>query len=93
MFKISPTEEPKSLSAAKSYAFKLLSRRAYSCAELTQRLKQKAFSTDISQETVELLKKYGYINDAQLANREVERCLRDKAWSQTNTTSSLPARY
>lgn len=78
MFKIVPTKDPDSLAAAKSHAFKLLSRRWYSQAELMQRLQQKGFDTNVCKNTVELLKEYGYVDDTQLAAREVERCLHEK---------------
>ena len=78
MLKITPTTEPDSLTSAKSYAFKLLSRRSYSRNELAQRLQDKGFIFDICQDTVKLLEEYGYVNDPQLAAREVERCLKEK---------------
>jgi regulatory protein len=73
-----PTEEPDSLTAAKSYAFRLLSRRPYSRVELTRRLERKGFSEGVSQETVKLIERYGYVNDNELAKREVEQCLQVK---------------
>ena len=78
MLKITPTTEPDSLTNAKSYAFKLLSRRSYSRTELAQRLRDKGFNLDICQDAVRLLEEYGYVDDSQLAAREVERCLKEQ---------------
>ncbi|NLG85708.1 MAG: regulatory protein RecX [Firmicutes bacterium] len=78
MLRITPTTEPDSLTSAKSYAFKLLGRRAYSKNELMQRLHDKGFNPDICQNTIKLLEEYGYVNDWQLAMREIERCLKEQ---------------
>jgi regulatory protein len=78
VLRITPTTEPDSLTSAKSYAFKLLGRRAYSKNELMQRLHDKGFNPDICQNTIKLLEEYGYVNDWQLAMREIERCLKEQ---------------
>ena len=55
------------LQAAKKYAFLLLKFRLRSEKELAQRLKQKGFSEELSQDTVNLLKAKQFIDDRVFA--------------------------
>ncbi|MGI6128708.1 MAG: regulatory protein RecX [bacterium] len=78
MFKVTRTTKPESLNAAKSYAFKLLSRRSYSKAELKKRLFEKGFDLNVCLGTLQAMEEYGYINDPELAAREMERYLKER---------------
>lgn len=55
------------LTSAKEYAFLLLKFRLRSEAELLARLKQKGFSPELSQETVDFLKEKKFIDDRVFA--------------------------
>jgi len=78
MFRIKPTQEPDSVVRAKNYIFKLLGRRFYSRNELIQRLKRKGFNDQVCRQVMELVTEYGYIDDTELAKRELEQCLQRK---------------
>ncbi|MFB0526647.1 MAG: regulatory protein RecX [bacterium] len=63
---------------ARDYAFLLLSYRARSCQEITERLLRKKYEREIIQEIVEELKRLHYLDDRAFAVEWVEMRLREK---------------
>jgi regulatory protein len=63
---------------ARDYAFLLLSYRARSCQEITERLLRKKYEREIIQEVVEELKRLHYLDDRAFAIEWVESRLREK---------------
>jgi len=63
---------------ARDYAFLLLSYRARSCQEITERLLRKKYEREIIQEVVEELKRLHYLDDRAFAIEWVEMRLRGK---------------
>ncbi len=76
---------------AKTYAFKLLSKRDYFKEELRRKLLQKGFSENEVEETIEYLEKEGYIDDEKLAKRYKEKYL-EKGYSSLKLKSKLYAK-
>lgn len=64
--------------AAWQYALALLSRRAYSRAELLSKLKEKGYPDDCGRRVAARLVDYGYLADEEIARREAERCFLSK---------------
>lgn len=73
---------------AKTYAFKLLSKRDYFKEELRKKLIQKGFSKEEIAETIKYLEDNGYINDEKLAQRYKEKYL-EKGYSSIKFKSKL----
>ncbi len=71
-----------------SYAFKLLAKKDYFEKELRQKLFQKGFSEKDIEETINYLKKEGYINDEKLLNRYKELAIQ-KGESELKLKSKL----
>ena len=63
---------------ARDYAFLLLSYRARSCQEITERLLRKKYQREIIQEVVEELKRLHYLDDRAFAIEWAESRLRQK---------------
>ena len=63
---------------ARDYAFLLLSYRARSCQEITERLLRKKYEREIIQEVVEELKRLHYLDDRAFAIEWVESRLKEK---------------
>lgn len=69
--------------SALSQALALLARRAYSRAELTQRLQQKGYSDEDVAAALERVQEYGYVNDEEVAEavfREAARRHKGPVW-------------
>lgn len=66
------------LKESRDYAFLLLSYRARSCQEITERLLRKKYQREIIQEVVEELKRLHYLDDRAFAIEWVEMRLRGK---------------
>jgi len=60
---------------AKSFAYRLLAFRWHTRKELASRLVQKGFTPEVSGRVLDMLEKYGYINDRLFACRWVEHRL------------------
>ena len=61
----------------------MLGRRMLSESELRGRLQRKGYPPDETEDAVELVRSYGYVNDAAVAEsvtREAERVARGPAW-------------
>ena len=67
---------------AKSYALKLLSLRAYTEKNMLSKLKDRTENETVSQNVIEFLKEYGYINDEDFAFRYAEECLNFKKYGR-----------
>ncbi len=63
---------------AKRYAFDLLVRRAYSRADMEQKLLKKGFSKDSVEETLQTLQRLGYVKDIAYAEDWVAHRSRNK---------------
>jgi len=63
---------------ARDYAFFLLSYRARSCQEITERLLRKGYEREVIQEVVEELKSLHYLDDRAFARGWVETRLKEK---------------
>jgi regulatory protein len=64
--------------AARSYAFKLLSYRSRSSKEMREKLRTKGFETEDIDSVMEFLEKSGLINDAELASELLSYSARSK---------------
>ena len=73
---------------AKSYAFKLLSKRDYFSEELRKKLFYKGFSNEEIEETIKYLQENGYLDDEKLAQRYKEKYL-EKGYSSLKLKSKL----
>ncbi len=73
---------------AKSYAFKLLAKKDYFEKELKQKLFLKGFSEKEIEETIDYLKREGYINDKKLLERYKELAIQ-KGESELKLKSKL----
>lgn len=76
--KITKIEKQKHLKKVRDYAFLLLSYRARSCQEITERLLRKGYDREVIQEVVEELKSLHYLDDRAFAIEWVESRLREK---------------
>jgi regulatory protein len=68
---------------ARQAALSMLARRMLSESELRQRLQRKGYPEDEVEDALELVRSYGYVNDAAVADsvtREAERAARGPAW-------------
>ncbi|MFQ5867059.1 MAG: regulatory protein RecX [bacterium] len=63
---------------ARDYAFLLLSYRARSCQEISERLLKKGYEREVVQEVVEELERLHYLDDCAFAIEWVESRLREK---------------
>ncbi|MFH1045631.1 MAG: regulatory protein RecX [Candidatus Omnitrophota bacterium] len=68
---------------AKDYAFKLLSYRQRSSAELRRRLEKKGFTQPVIAETITYLGELNYINDAEFARVWIQERLRTRPQGKT----------
>ncbi|MFB0527615.1 MAG: RecX family transcriptional regulator [bacterium] len=66
------------LKEARDYAFLLLSYRARSCQEITERLLKKRYERKVVQDVVEELKRLHYLDDRAFAIEWIENRLREK---------------
>jgi len=76
--KIEKQKHGEQIKEARDYAFLLLSYRARSCQEITERLLKKGYEREIMQEVVEELKRLHYLDDRAFAIEWVEMRLREK---------------
>ena len=65
-----------SVSKCKNYVLKLLARKLYTEKELRNKMRDKGFLTEASDEVVSFLKEYGYINDRQFAKSYISDSIR-----------------
>jgi regulatory protein len=75
----SAIRNPQSFLSPLDYAYGLLTRRAYSEQELTNKLLAKGFTEAVVTRTVERLTAQGYLDDARLAADQAER-LRERGF-------------
>jgi regulatory protein len=73
-------------------ALRLLSYRARSVYELTERLKSKGFTPAEIDSTVEYLKEADYLNDEKFASELVATRIRNKAWGKGKIAADLHKR-
>lgn len=67
---------------AKNYALKLLSSRSYTEKNMYSKLLLRTENETVSQNVIEFLKEYGYINDEDYANRYAADCLNIKKYGK-----------
>jgi len=60
------------ISKAKTYVFDLLARRNYSRKEISDKLKNKGYSTNTIEKTIETFERLGYIKDEEFARNWIE---------------------
>ncbi len=60
-------EQDKSLSQAKAYAYRLVSRKSYTKKEISEKLKNKGFISPVRVEVLDELAGYNYLNDLEFA--------------------------
>ena len=73
----------------KEYALKLITFKDRTEKELIERLKEKKFSEENIEATVEFMKEYGYINDKSYTERYVSDCVKLKAWGKNRIRKEL----
>ncbi|MDE2999159.1 MAG: regulatory protein RecX [Gemmatimonadota bacterium] len=72
----SPPDRPNSSQRAKNAAFRLLSARAYSCAELRERLRRRGFHDPVVERTLDELARLKLVDDRDYALRFVQERMR-----------------
>jgi len=78
--------------AAFQAAVRTLAARAYSVAELKQKLRSKSFSTTSINQTVLRLKKLGFLDDHRLAEQYASSLVRNRAFGRFRVERELKAR-
>ncbi|HHY92819.1 MAG TPA: hypothetical protein GX511_05715 [Firmicutes bacterium] len=78
--------------AALHRALQLLGRRAYTEAELTARLGKEGFPKGAVENAALYAARCGYLDDAEVARREVERCFTEKGWGPYRVRQRLRQR-
>lgn len=68
-----PVKEKKNRKSAREYALALLSAKAYTEHALREKLKMRDYGLDETNEALEYVKSFGYINDQRLAERAAIR--------------------
>lgn len=72
----SPSDRPNTAERAKNAAFRLLSARAYSCAEVRERLRRRGFQEPVVEQTLDELRRLKLVDDRDYALRFVEERMR-----------------
>ncbi len=72
----SPTDRPNTAEKAKNAAFRLLGARAYSCAEMRERLRRRGFQDPVVEQTLDELRRLKLVDDRDYALRFVQERMR-----------------
>lgn len=86
-----PEAQPGGKSAFQT-ALRHLAIRAYSVAELKEKLRRKAFDASAIEETVIRLKQLGYLDDRKLAERYASSLAQNRGWGRYRVERELKAR-
>jgi regulatory protein len=74
---------------AKSVAYRLLTYRPRSCAELRQKLQAKAYHEPVIDAVLEVLARLGYVNDGQFAEQFASSRIRLRGWGRRRIEREL----
>jgi regulatory protein len=64
------------LSKAKSYVYRILGKRMYTCKEVKDKLVERGYLDEIVQDVIATLERYGYLNDKNYAEEWIQSRLR-----------------
>ncbi len=66
------------LSKAKNYVYRIIARRMYTGKEIRNKLKERAYTDEIIQDVIDIMERYGYVNDSFYAEEWIQSRIKSK---------------